>query len=53
LPGWRFAACVLKTYSLISFFMRWPRPKSLYSLLLTGFALVSIPLLLGVVIAAT
>jgi len=33
--------------------MRWPRPKSLYSLLLTGFALVSIPLLLGVVIAAT
>ncbi len=33
--------------------MRWPRPKSLYSLLLTGFALVSIPLLLAVVIAAT
>jgi two-component system, NtrC family, sensor histidine kinase GlrK len=33
--------------------MRWPRPKSLNSLLLTGFALVSIPLLLAVVIAAT
>lgn len=33
--------------------MRWPRPKSLTSLLLTGFALVSVPLLLAVVIAAT
>lgn len=33
--------------------MRWPRPKSLTSLLLTGFALVSAPLLLAVVIAAT
>ncbi|HEX2495071.1 MAG TPA: histidine kinase dimerization/phospho-acceptor domain-containing protein, partial [Steroidobacter sp.] len=33
--------------------MRWPRPKSLTSLLLTGFALVSVPLLLGVIIAAT
>jgi two-component system sensor histidine kinase GlrK len=33
--------------------MRWPRPKSLNSLLLTGFALVSVPLLLAVVIAAT
>lgn len=32
--------------------MRWPRPKSLTGLLLTGFALVSVPLLLGVVIAA-
>jgi two-component system, NtrC family, sensor histidine kinase GlrK len=30
--------------------MRWPRPKSLNSLLLTGFALVSAPLLLAVVI---
>jgi two-component system, NtrC family, sensor histidine kinase GlrK len=33
--------------------MRFPRPSSLNSLMLTGFALVSIPLLLGVVIAAT
>jgi two-component system sensor histidine kinase GlrK len=33
--------------------MRWPRPKSLTSLLLTGFALVSAPLMLAVVIAAT
>lgn len=33
--------------------MRWPRPKSLTSLLLTGFALVSAPLLLAVVIGAT
>src|SRR5215510_4912889 len=33
--------------------MRLPRPKSLYSLLLTGFALVSIPLLFAVIIAAT
>ena len=33
--------------------MRLPRPSSLNSLMLTGFALVSIPLLLGVVIAAT
>src|SRR5262245_33099158 len=33
--------------------MRLPRPKSLNSLLLTGFALVSIPLLVAVVIAAT
>lgn len=33
--------------------MRFPRPKSLTSLLLTGFALVSVPLLLAVVIAAT
>ncbi|MFO7305223.1 MAG: ATP-binding protein [Gammaproteobacteria bacterium] len=33
--------------------MRWPRPKSLNSLLLTGFALVSVPLLLAVVIGAT
>src|SRR5215510_10049791 len=33
--------------------MRLPRPKSLSSLMLTGFALVSIPLLLAVVIAAT
>src|SRR4030095_10375377 len=33
--------------------MRWPRPKSLNSLLLTGFALVSVPLLLAVIIAAT
>ena len=33
--------------------MRWPRPKSLTSLLLTGFALVSVPLLLAVVIGAT
>jgi len=33
--------------------MRWPRPKSLTGLLLTGFALVSVPLLLAVVIAAT
>jgi two-component system sensor histidine kinase GlrK len=32
--------------------MRWPRPKSLNSLLLTGFALVSAPLLLAVVIGA-
>ncbi len=31
--------------------MRLPRPSSLNSLMLTGFALVSIPLLLGVVIA--
>jgi two-component system sensor histidine kinase GlrK len=30
--------------------MRWPRPKSLSSLMLTGFALVSAPLLLAVVI---
>ena len=33
--------------------MRWPRPKSLSSLMLTGFALVSVPLLLAVVIGAT
>jgi two-component system, NtrC family, sensor histidine kinase GlrK len=33
--------------------MRLPRPKSLSSLMLTGFALVSVPLLLAVVIAAT
>jgi two-component system, NtrC family, sensor histidine kinase GlrK len=33
--------------------MRWPRPKSLNGLLLTGFALVSAPLLLAVVIGAT
>lgn len=33
--------------------MRLPRPKSLNSLMLTGFALVSVPLLLAVVIAAT
>ena len=33
--------------------MRWPRPKSLNGLLLTGFALVSVPLLLAVVIGAT
>jgi two-component system sensor histidine kinase GlrK len=33
--------------------MRLPRPKSLNSLLLTGFALVSVPLLLAVVIGAT
>src|SRR5690606_16858416 len=33
--------------------MRWPRPKSLTTLLLTGFALVSAPLLLAVVIGAT
>src|SRR5690606_5712713 len=33
--------------------MRLPRPNSLSSLMLTGFALVSIPLLLGVVISAT
>jgi two-component system sensor histidine kinase GlrK len=33
--------------------MRLPRPKSLNTLLLTGFALVSVPLLLAVVIAAT
>src|SRR5690606_37906003 len=33
--------------------MRLPRPSSLNSLMLTGFALVSIPLLLGGVIAAT
>ena len=33
--------------------MRLPRPSSLNSLMLTGFALVSVPLLLGVVIAAT
>lgn len=33
--------------------MRLPRPKSLNSLLLTGFSLVSVPLLLAVVIAAT
>ncbi len=33
--------------------MRWPRPKSLNSLLLTGFALVTVPLLLAVVIGAT
>jgi two-component system sensor histidine kinase GlrK len=32
--------------------MRFPRPKSLSSLMLTGFALVSLPLLLAVVIAA-
>ncbi len=32
--------------------MRWPRPKSLNSLMLTGFALVSAPLLLAVVIGA-
>jgi two-component system sensor histidine kinase GlrK len=32
--------------------MAWPRPKSLGSLMLTGFALVSVPLLLGVIIAA-
>lgn len=32
--------------------MRWPRPKSLNSLLLIGFALVSAPLLLAVVIGA-
>lgn len=32
--------------------MRWPRPKSLSSLMLTGFALVSAPLLLAVVIGA-
>jgi two-component system, NtrC family, sensor histidine kinase GlrK len=32
--------------------MRWPRPKSLGSLMLTGFALVSVPLLLAVIIAA-
>jgi two-component system sensor histidine kinase GlrK len=32
--------------------MRWPRHKSLGSLMLTGFALVSVPLLLGVIIAA-
>ncbi len=33
--------------------MRWPRPKSLTSLLLTGFALVAAPLLIAVVIGAT
>ncbi|AMN47429.1 two-component system, NtrC family, sensor histidine kinase GlrK [Steroidobacter denitrificans] len=33
--------------------MRWPRPKSLTALLLSGFALVSVPLLLAVVIGAT
>jgi len=33
--------------------MRWPRPKSLTSLLLIGFALVSAPLLLAVVMSAT
>ncbi|MGH8189304.1 MAG: sensor histidine kinase [Steroidobacteraceae bacterium] len=33
--------------------MRFPRPKSLSSLMLTGFALVSVPLLLAVVIAVT
>ena len=33
--------------------MRLPRPKSLNTLLLIGFALVSVPLLLAVVIAAT
>ena len=33
--------------------MRWPRPKSLTSLLLIGFALVSVPLLLAVVIGVT
>lgn len=33
--------------------MRWPRPKSLNNLLLMGFALVSVPLLLAVVIGAT
>jgi two-component system sensor histidine kinase GlrK len=33
--------------------MRLPRPKSLNSLMLTGFALVSVPLLLAVVIATT
>src|SRR5690606_26155393 len=33
--------------------MRLPRPNSLSSLMLTGFALVSIPLLLGVVRSAT
>ena len=32
--------------------MRFPRPKSLNSLMLTGFALVSAPLLLAVVIGA-
>jgi two-component system sensor histidine kinase GlrK len=33
--------------------MRLPRPKSLSSLMLTGFALVSVPLLFAVVIAVT
>jgi two-component system, NtrC family, sensor histidine kinase GlrK len=33
--------------------MRWPTPKSLNSLLLMGFALVSAPLLLAVVMSAT
>jgi two-component system sensor histidine kinase GlrK len=33
--------------------MRWPRPKSLNGLLLSGFALVTVPLLLAVVIGAT
>jgi two-component system, NtrC family, sensor histidine kinase GlrK len=33
--------------------MRFPRPKSLSGLMLTGFALVSVPLLLAVVIAVT
>src|ERR1043165_7362935 len=33
--------------------MRWPRPKSLNSLLLTGFAVISAPLLLAVVMSAT
>ena len=33
--------------------MRFPRPRSLSSLLLIGFALVSVPLLLAVVNAAT
>jgi two-component system sensor histidine kinase GlrK len=33
--------------------MRWPRPKSLNSLLLTGFALVTVPLLVAVVVGAT
>jgi two-component system, NtrC family, sensor histidine kinase GlrK len=33
--------------------MRWPRPKSLNSLLLMGFALVAAPLLVAVVIGAT